>query len=423
MTISIPFGKTQLELRLPDGLDVSVLHPHSAAPAPNPTQAVRDALENVDWAHYGGARSAAIAINDKTRPVPHDILLPPLLERLEKHGIPRDKITLIIATGSHKPMTPDEYPGILPAEIIANYRVISHDIGREQDIIRLGMTTRQTIVSTNRAYLEANLRLAVGNVEPHQFAGFSGGAKTAAIGLAGWDTINGNHRMMTDPKAGLGRYDDNPVRQDIEDMGRVVGVHLALNTLLNDQKQIVKVFFGAPLNVMQAAIPAVRQVYELPVNAPFDLVVASPGGYPKDINIYQSQKALGHASLVTRQNGAIIMAAACVEGSGSSIYENWLRTHNHFKGAADPQQAAIDRFRAEGYSVGPHKAYQIARDTVGRRVIWVSELPDPAQFLLESAASLDEAVARAIKANPAIRRVGVMPYANATIPTLQPAEV
>ncbi|MFN7210493.1 MAG: nickel-dependent lactate racemase [Aggregatilineales bacterium] len=414
MNISLPYGKGHLSLDLPDHLSVDVLHPRYTPPSADPAAEVRAALDSVDWQRFKGSRSAAIAINDKTRPVPHDILLPPLLERLEQIGIARERITLIIATGNHAPMQPAEFPSILPEAILQRYRVISHDIDADHNIVRLGMTTRRTVVSINRAFLEANVRIAVGNVEPHQFAGFSGGAKSAVIGLAGWDTINGNHRMMAEPKATLGNYDDNPVRQDIEDMGRIVGIHLALNTVLNEHKQIVRVFCGAPQDVMRTAIPLVRQVYQQTVAQPYDLIIASPGGHPKDINIYQAQKALGHAVHAVRVGGAIILAAACSEGSGSTKYENWL-SELRLPLGADVNRAVIERFRAEGFRVGPHKAFQIARDSLDRRVIWITDLPNPARFGFRSAASLRAALYEALDADPSIQRVAVLPYANATL--------
>jgi len=167
---------------------------------------------------------------------------------------------------------------------------------------------------------------------------------------------------------------------------------------------------------MRNAIPLVRQVYELPVEKPFDVTIVSPGGHPKDINIYQSQKALGHASLVTREGGAIIIAAACPDGSGSTKYESWVGQIDPNAGD-NPHRTVIDRFTAEGFRVGPHKAYQIARDSVNRRVIWVTDLPNPAHFLLETAPNLQEALSRVI--DPATsQRIGVIPYANATIPAL-----
>lgn len=411
MQIPIPYGKTQLLLNLPDGLDVTVLSPRETAPAPDQARAVYEALDTVDWSRFTDLKTAAIAVSDKTRPVPNHLLLPPLAERLESIGI--EKITFIIATGCHAPMKPEEFEMVLPPQIVARYRVISHNVDDEDNIIRLGMTKQRTVVSVNRAYFDANLRIAVGNVEPHQFAGFSGGVKTAAIGLAGWDTINGNHRLMTEPNAALARYDDNPLRQDIEDMGRVIGVNLALNTVLNDKKQIVRVFCGPPLNVMRAALPLVRQVYQLPVERPFDLVIAAPGGHPKDINIYQAQKALGHAALVTRRGGAVILAAACPDGGGSVKYEKWV---SQFAPIPGQSKEVIERFKRDGFSIGPHKAFQIARDSIDRRVIWITDIPQPERFLLEAAPTLDDALARLT--DYLSGHIGVIPYANATIPAL-----
>ena len=151
---------------------------------------------------------------------------------------------------------------------------------------------------------QADLRIVVGNLEPHQFMGFSGGVKTAAIGLGGRDTINQNHALMLDPHSDLARYDDNPARQDVEEAGRLIGVHFALNVVINESKQIVRVLAGDPRAVMQEGMPLVLQIYQVRVAAPFDVLIASPGGHPKDINLYQAQKALGHAARVTRKGGS-----------------------------------------------------------------------------------------------------------------------
>lgn len=413
-TYHLPYGKKTLEFALPDGLDVDHLTPHHTPAAPDPQSAVQEALDTVNWTQYKGARTAAIAINDKTRPVRHDLLLPPLLARLEQIGISRERITLIVATGSHPPMMPTEFYDILPVDIVDNYKVISHDVAADHNIVRLGFSTRRTLVSTNRMYFEANLKIVVGNVEPHQFSGFSGGVKSAVIGLAGMETINGNHKMMAEPHADLGRYEDNPVRQDIEDMGRIIGINLALNSVINDKKEIVKVFCGTPSLVMKQAIPWVRQVYEMNISEPYDMIIASPGGYPKDINIYQAQKALGHASLAVREGGAIILAAACSEGAGSAKYEQWL-SELRLRPGDDPHQTVIDRFKREGFRVGPHKAFQISRDSVNRRVIWITDLHNPSAYLFQTAPSLHAAITYALEADPSIRRVGVLPYANSTI--------
>jgi nickel-dependent lactate racemase len=396
-------------------LPVEVIEPAEVAAAADPLAAVEAALEatvgGVDWERWRGARSAAIAINDETRPVPHEYLLPPLLRRLEALGLTPDEIRLLIATGAHPILAQSEYARVVPAELLARYPALCHDPDDAETLVSLGTTSRGTPIRINRHFLAADLRIVVGNVEPHQFQGFSGGVKSAAIGLAGQETIHHNHSLMTEPQAQLGRYADNPARQDVEEIGQAIGVHLALNAVLNGHKQIVHAIAGEPQAVMEAAIPFSRQVSQVPVAAPFDLVIASPGGHPKDINLYQAQKALAHASLVTRDGGAVILAAACRAGTGSERYEHWMA------GMSSHRQV-IERFEAEGFSIGPHKAYQIARDAIRLRVWLVSDL-DPSRvraLLLAPVASLDEAVAQVLPTLPLAARVGIMPQASSTIP-------
>ena len=227
-----------------------------------------------------------------------------------------------------------------PADIVGRYRVVSHDAAATENLVALRPTRRGTPVLVNRVFAQADLRLVVGNLEPHQFMGFSGGVKTAAIGLAGKDTINANHALMLDPCSDLARYDDNPARQDVEEIGKMIGVHFALNGILNENKQIVRVLAGEPQAVVREGIPQVLELYRVRVAAPFDLMVVSPGGHPKDINLYQAQKALGHATRVSRKGGTIILVAACPEGTGSRSYEDWVT------GMAS-HEAVIERFQRE----------------------------------------------------------------------------
>jgi nickel-dependent lactate racemase len=229
---------------------------------------------------------------------------------------------------------------------------------------------------------------------------------------------------MSEPLAQIGRYEDIPIRQDIEEIGRLMDVHYALNAILNEEKQIVHALAGDPTAVMQGGIPLARRIFQVVVPQAFDLMIVSPGGHPKDINLYQAQKALGHAMLVAREGGTVILAAACPEGTGSQSYEAWI---------ADPAMtshaAVLERFRREGFRIGPHKAFQISRDASRVRLLFVSEMaPDRARRLLlnpvadrpgiEPQLQLDAALAQALGDLPATARIGVMPWANTTIPEL-----
>jgi len=413
----IPYGRTQLSVQLNGSFQIELLAPAKAAPAPDPVRAVREALNQpvggVRLADFARARSVAIAVNDKTRPVPHEVLLPPLLEALEQLGIAPGAITLLVATGLHSPMPPAEFGEILPRGILDRYRVVSHDAAASEELVALGQTKQGTPVQVNRRFAQADLRMVVGNLEPHQFMGFSGGVKTAAIGLAGRDTINRNHALMLEPGSDLARYDHNPARRDVEEIGRMLGVHFALNDVLNENKQIVRVVAGEPQAVMREGIPSVLELYQVRVSAPFDLLVTSPGGHPKDINLYQAQKALGHAARVTRPGGTVILVAACPEGTGSRSYEEWVI-------GMSSHEAVLARFQQEGFRIGPHKAFQISRDAATRRVLMVTEmLPSLVQkLLLTPCANLDAAIAQVLPGLPPTARIGILPWANATIPAL-----
>jgi nickel-dependent lactate racemase len=412
---SLPYGKGELSFRLPNHLDANVIVPRDTPPGPDPLGIVRAALDapvgNVDLADFRGSNSAAIAINDKTRPVPHQYLLPRLLHRLEDLGLPPESIQLIIATGVHPPMRSEEYHRVVPPDILDRYPVYCHDADERGNLVHLGTTSRGTPVWINRRFFEADLRIVVGNIEPHQFQGYSGGFKTAAIGLAGRDTINHNHAMMINPLAQLGRYTDNPARQDVEEIGRRIGMHFALNAILNGGKEIVQAIAGDPGGVLEAGIPLSREIHRVEVAAPFDLIIASPGGHPKDINLYQSQKALAHARLVTRDGGTVIVAAACPEGSGSRSYEAWME-------GVQSYEEVFTRFQREDFRVGPHKAYQIARDATRVRVFLISSMsPDLVRsLLLTPMTSIQEALAVALADMGTGVRVGIMPRASSTIP-------
>ena len=410
-TYAIPYGRKTLNIKLPQTANIDVIAPKQAPPASGLNDCVASGLESINLEAISNAKSVVIAINDKTRPVPHKHLLPPLLKMLELGGVQLQEITLIIATGAHPPMKVDEFSKVVPREISSRYRVISHDCDDAANLAYLGTTARGTPVWVNRTYIEADLRIVVGNIEPHQFQGFSGGVKSAAIGLAGRETIKANHAWMSDPQARLGEYKHNPARQDVEEIGALIGIHFALNVILNAEKEIVHVVAGDPNKVMSEGIPLARQIYQVEVDNLYDLVIAAPGGHPKDINLYQAQKSLAHAALVTHPRGTIIMTAACPQGIGEERCENWLVD-------TPSLEAILARFRREGFHLGSHKAYQIARDVAQRTFYLYSDMP-PAQvegLHLNPVINLDSLLVNIVTPE---KQIAIMPYANATIPCIK----
>lgn len=418
ITIQVPFGKETQSLTVPAGLTSDVIDPAEVPACIDPMAEVARALEHPSGGArldpWDGKKQVAIAINDKTRPVPHRYLLPPLLDWIETMGYPPESIRFFIATGTHTPMPPDEFGRVLPEEILMKYRAQSHDCDHAEGLVRLGETSRGTVILANRDFYRSDIKIVVGNIEPHHFAGFSGGYKTAAIGLAGRETINHNHAMLLDPQATIGQYEQNPLRQDIEEIGRMMQVQFALNAVLNGEKQIIKAFFGTPSSVIEEGIPFSRTVTQTAVSGKYDLVIASPGGYPKDINFYQAQKALTYASQITRDGGTIILVAACPEGSGSESYERFME-------GIDSYDGVFQKFQREGFQVGPHKALQVALIASRKRVILVSNIPAEwvHRWLMIPAPDLQAAFDQARKYSPEDIRIAVLPHAIVTIPVVE----
>lgn len=414
-TYLIPYGRRQIDIELPETIHPDWISPKDVPGSKDPVQLVEDALDHPVGSHcvedFRQTKTVAIAINDKTRPVPNEVLLPPLLRRLENLDISPDHILLMIASGTHTPMKPEEFPLILPEEILRRYPVISHNCDDASSLIQLGTTTRGTSVSVNRRFYEADLKIVVGNIDPHHFMGYSGAAKSASVGLSARETINQNHSMLILPNTKTGHYEDNPMRQDVEEIGQMMGLDFALNAILNLNKEIVHVIAGDPIAVMQKGIPLVQEICQVKVHQLYDLVIVSPGGYPKDINFYQSQKALTHAALLTREGGAILLAAACPEGVGSEGYRQWMEgVHSHTE--------VIEKFKAEGFRVGPHKAFQIAQIAGKVKIALVSQIPEDAvrKLLITPYPTLNDAIRQFLPALPNPIRVAILPRGTSTAP-------
>ena len=410
----IPYGHSEIPVNLPDNFNVDWIAPPHQEQIIDPEKSIKAALLNPISGRlndFRGISSVAIAINDKTRPVPHHFLLPPLLDQLEDMGIPAAKITLFIATGTHTPMSEKEITHFLPRNILDRVKVVSHDVDEVDNFENLGTTSRGTPIIINRMYYQSGLRLVVGDIELHHFAGFSGGVKSAVIGLGSRKGIQHNHSMMIDEFASIGIYEENPLRQDIEEAGDRIGIHFALNAILNENKDIVAVHFGKPRDVMQSGMLEARRISAVSNARVYDVVIASAGGYPKDINFYQAQKAITHACLFCKKGGVIILAAECIEGSGSMGYEAFMQGIH----SADE---IFEKFSKMGFIVGPHKAVQVARQLQNHTIILLSSInPDLVKkWLLIPAISVEDAVQKAVEEFSSSPRFAILPYATGVYP-------
>jgi nickel-dependent lactate racemase len=416
ISYEIPYGKKFLSLDLPDDALVNVILPRDTNKPANSNGFISKALSHplgtFTWDSVKPGQTVCIAINDKTRPVPNSVMIPPLLERLKDLGIKDKNIYFLIATGTHTPMRKEEFSLLLPEEIIQRFKIISHDCDDREYLIALGNTTRKTPVFVNKLFFEAEIKILVGNIEPHHFMGYSGGVKTAAIGLTGRDTINANHAMLIEPESTFGTYETNPTRMDVEEIGDLLKIDGALNIVMNQKKEIVAALFGSPREIMNVGIPISRSICQTEVpQKNFDLVIASPGGYPKDINLYQAQKALSHAASITRDGGCVILIAECIEGIGSRAYEEFM---DGISAVPD----VFEKINKQGFSVGPHKALQFAREQRRITIFVVSTIGKNMieSLLLKFAETLNQAVVLSGDYLPKYPSIAIMPKATNTIP-------
>ncbi len=415
--VALPYGKTQLRFHLPDSTPLTLVKPVSAPAARDQAEEVTRVLEEaLSEGPLPTSGNAVVVVSDGTRPVPNTTILPILLSRMEAAGIARDRIVILVGTGLHRPTRPAELPALLGEEVYRDYRVAVHDARDRSQLVRMGETSRGTPIWINRHYVESQIRVLTGMIEPHQFVGFTGGAKSVSIGLAGEETIEGNHTLLQDPRSQMGVYDGNPARAEMEEILDRVGADLAVNVILNNDKQIVRALAGLPREVEREGVALSAHLCQASVPHPFDIVIASPGGFPKDLEVYQAQKAVAHAAIAVREGGTIILVAECPEGSGDTRFEEWMA-------AASSPADVLKRFQREGFRMGAHKAFLLARSMVKARVLLVSDQLPPElgkKLLFEQHTTVESALESAFARHGLSATIAVMPKASSTIPRIAP---
>lgn len=417
--IKIPYGKTYIEWNYPENVDLEVIKPREAAGVEDPVAEVKRAIEKPlgtkKISELSQIKKVAIAVSDMTRPVPNKIILPVLIHELEKIGVKPADITVIIGTGLHRVSPPSEFKEIVGEELVNKINVISHDAYDEDMQVNIGATSRGTPVDINKHFAFADLKIVVGMIDPHQFQGYTGGAKGVAIGLGGKRLITANHSMLIDENCVLGKIKNNPAREDIDEIGVMAKLDFAVNVVLNEQKELVKAFAGDPALVHTEGVKIARKIFEVKVDEEKDLVIASPGGFPKDLNVYQAQKGLAHAAMVVKNRGVIILAAECREGVGEDKFYEFLAKHS------TPEEV-INDFMNREFEMGPNKAFLWCRSLKKARTILVSDKIDKKTaevLMVEKCDTIDEAFekAKAILNKPKLK-TAFMPKASSTIPVL-----
>jgi nickel-dependent lactate racemase len=362
----LAFGKTGLEVELPAGWNYRLLEARSARPLPDAPAALEQALDSPIGSPpletlARGKRSAAISVCDITRPAPNRIVLPPVLRRLERAGIPREGIIILIATGLHRAATQAEASEILGPEIASEWRWGNHNARELSEHRYLGVTASGTPVYIDERFVSADLHLTLGFVEPHLMLGYSGGRKLIAPGQAARETIEVLHspKFMRDPRTSEGSIEGNPLHEELLEIARMARHDFMVDVALARDRSIAGVFAGDPIEAHRRGVEFVSQVMLETLDKPVDAVITTGAGYPLDLTFYQTLKGITAAQHIVKPGGKILLMAACDEGPGAPEFRAMLKsfpTWQAFLDHIDRSPVVIDQWQLEKLAMVTRKA-------------------------------------------------------------------
>ena len=371
--MKLKYGKKEVQLPIQNKNIIKILNLKKQEVLLNPENKLRELLKNPigcpslrELIFQKKASKILIIVNDITRPTPYEIILPPLLDELHRIGIKKENIIFIIATGIHRSNSQEEIKEMFGENIFSAYNFINHncDDPHIKDLDKLKSGNRLWI---DPIVFETDFIITTGVIVPHYFAGFSGGRKSILPGICGRKTIEANHARMVHHNARAGNFKGNPVHQEMQEAAEKVGVDFNINIVTNEHHEIIEIVAGELYKSWLKGVEVCKKIYLCPIKQKADVVIASAGGYPKDINVYQAQKALENACHAVKLGGTIILLAECTEEYGEATFEKWIEE-------ANSPDDIIKRLKNK-FVLGGHKAYAIARAVKEVEVILISSLP------------------------------------------------
>ena len=422
MRIKIAYGRDGLWVDLP-GEHVTVVEPSYQPGLSDEQVALREALRNPTGAPpiselVGPENTVAIVFSDLTRAQPRRRMLPVLLNEIA--AVPPEQVVLINALGSHRPNTDAELVEMLGREIVDKFRIVQHDAFDRGSNEYVGRTTAGHDVWIDAAYLQAGIKILTGFIEPHFFAGFSGGPKAVLPGIAAQASILANHsaQMIGHPRATWGVTEGNPIWDEMREVALWTNPTFLYNATLNRDKKITGVFAGGLEEAHKAGADFVAQTAMVPVGALFDIVITSNSGYPLDLNLYQTVKGMSAAAQVVKPGGAIIVAAECSSGvADHAQYTQLLQS-------APSAQALLKKIDAPGETVQDQWQVQVQALVQARAEVYVKSSLPPAHVedaMLRVCDSVEDTVGRLMKRYGPDATICVLPEGPMTIPYLAPA--
>jgi nickel-dependent lactate racemase len=424
--IDLPYGKGIIRLLVPEDELLGIIRPNSLPPVQDEQEAILSAIEHpVSCPSLSAlARKGSqivILVDDITRPTPTRTMLIPLLEKLHKLGIKNETIRIVFATGAHRKHTLEEQKFLLGEDVVRTIEVIDHDARDKLSLVHLGCTSRGTPVELNRIVVDADLRIMLGLIKPHNEAGYSGGGKSLVPGVAGLATIMVNHgyESVFDANAVLGVINGNPIREDIEEVTGMLGPCFIVNAVINPEKRIIGVVAGDVVKAHRRGVEILDQMVKVRVPQPGNVVIVSCA-YPVDICLYQAINALvcpvRVRKPIIKKGGIIILTAQCPEGIGHRAFYELLAN-------AESPQALLEKMSSPDFFEEDQYAAQVwAQVLTMANVIVVTEgvsKEELSRLHVESAASVEEALQRAREKISSQLEILVMPDAAYTIPVLE----
>jgi len=408
--VSLKYGRRLVRLQIPKSRLLGVLKPKAiTGHGPKLEEALASPIGTETLGKLvDQKRKMTLVVSDITRPCPTQRILPQVMHSLKSSGVTRDNVRIVLATGTHRGHTSAERRRLLGEYANSIPHVVDHEMGSAQFI---GTTKSGTRVSVNPLISDADFVLAIGNVDVHYFAGYTGGYKAVVPGMAGKETIERNHSLMTLPNSEPGVIEQNPVREDLEEAGRMTGLRFVVNVVLDEANRIVAAFAGDPIAAHRQASKFVDNFAKVFIKEPADIVVASAGGYPRDINLYQAHKAIENASHAVKTGGTIIVAAECREGYGNTIFENWTKN-----------ASTLDEIRdklSKQFILGAHKTYALSKIAKRAEIIVVSDkMAEANPVIFKTFRKPQEALDYALRLHGQDATILLMPYAMSTLPAL-----
>ncbi len=415
MRKEIKFAKQKISFMIPDDNYAGELLPNAIEHPITGEAAVKQALENpIDSARLRdivkAGETVCIITSDITRPMPSYRVLPLVIDELKQGGVTEVDITVVLALGSHRKHSEAEQKQLVGEAVFnSNVKVIDSDMDQ---CINLGACNNGTPVDIFEPLINADRIVCLGNIEYHYFAGYSGGAKAIMPGASSWQAIQANHSNMIKDEARAGNLTTNPVRQDIDQVADFIKIDFIVNVVLDASKEIVYAVSGDYLTAHRDGCKYLDKLYGVKLSEPADIVVVSPGGYPKDINLYQSQKGLDNAKHAVKEDGIIILCASAREGFGEKTFETWMTTKS-------PSQMISDI--KKDFKLGGHKAAAIAMILEKCQIFMISDLSDETVKSINFIPfeTVQQAVDAALNLKGKDAKVLIMPSAGSTLPILE----